>query len=28
MRLIHYPDDLDPASAPIVCAREGERHEA
>jgi glyoxylase-like metal-dependent hydrolase (beta-lactamase superfamily II) len=27
MRLIHYPDFLDPATAPIVCAREGERHE-
>jgi len=25
MRLIHYPDTLDPASAPIACAREGER---
>ncbi len=25
MRLIHYPDQLDPASAPIPCAREGER---
>jgi ribonuclease BN (tRNA processing enzyme) len=25
MRLIHYPDALDPASAPIACAREGER---
>lgn len=25
MRLIHYPDQLDPASAPIQCAREGER---
>jgi ribonuclease BN (tRNA processing enzyme) len=26
MRLIHYPDHLDPDGAPIVCAREGERH--
>lgn len=25
MRLIHYPDELDPAAAPIACAREGER---
>jgi phosphoribosyl 1,2-cyclic phosphodiesterase len=25
MRLIHYPDFLDVAAAPIVCAREGER---
>lgn len=25
MRLIHYPDPLDPDSAPIRCAREGER---
>lgn len=25
MRLIHYPDTLDPASAPIACACEGER---
>lgn len=27
MRLIHYPDQLDPASAPIACAREGDRLE-
>jgi len=27
MRLIHYPDDLDPARAPIICAREGEQIE-
>lgn len=25
MRLIHYPDLLDPGTAPIVCAREGDR---
>lgn len=25
MRLIHYPDHLDPDGAPIACAREGER---
>lgn len=25
MRLIHYPDFLEPDTAPIVCAREGER---
>lgn len=25
MRLIHYPDNLDPGAAPIACAREGER---
>lgn len=25
MRLIHYPDQLDPEGAPIACAREGER---
>lgn len=25
MRLIHYPDTLDPATAPIACACEGER---
>ncbi len=25
MRLIHYPDFLDVAAAPIACAREGER---
>jgi ribonuclease BN (tRNA processing enzyme) len=25
MRLIHYPDTLDPDAAPIACAREGER---
>jgi ribonuclease BN (tRNA processing enzyme) len=24
MRLIHYPDTLDPASCPITCLREGE----
>jgi ribonuclease BN (tRNA processing enzyme) len=28
MRLIHYPDDLVVESAPIACAREGERYEA
>lgn len=27
MRLIHYPDFLDPATSPIACAREGERVE-
>jgi ribonuclease BN (tRNA processing enzyme) len=27
LRLIHYPDDLDPGRAPLPCAREGERHE-
>jgi ribonuclease BN (tRNA processing enzyme) len=27
MRLIHYPDALDPSTAPIACAREGERLE-
>jgi ribonuclease BN (tRNA processing enzyme) len=27
MRLIHYPDDLDPERSPIPCAREGERIE-
>lgn len=26
MRLIHYPDLLDPDTAPIVCAREGQRY--
>lgn len=26
MRLIHYPDQLDVDSAPIPCAREGDRH--
>jgi ribonuclease BN (tRNA processing enzyme) len=25
MRLIHYPDQLDPEGSPIPCAREGER---
>jgi len=25
MKLIHYPDDHDPARSPIACAREGER---
>ena len=25
MRLIHYPDQHDPESSPIPCAREGER---
>jgi hypothetical protein len=24
MRLIHYPDQLDPGTAPICCAREGD----
>jgi hypothetical protein len=24
MRLIHYPDQLDPATAPIACARESD----
>lgn len=27
MRLIHYPDLLDPDAAPIACAREGDRYE-
>jgi ribonuclease BN (tRNA processing enzyme) len=27
MRLIHYPDFLDPATAPIACARQGQRYE-
>ena len=27
MRLIHYPDQLDPDTAPIACAREGDRLE-
>lgn len=27
MRLIHYPDLLDPESSPICCAREGQRYE-
>jgi len=27
MRLIHYPDFLDPYTSPIACAREGERLE-
>ena len=27
MRLIHYPDQLDPRAAPIACAREGDRLE-
>jgi len=27
MRLIHYPDQLDPDTAPIACAREAERLE-
>jgi ribonuclease BN (tRNA processing enzyme) len=27
MRLIHYPDDLDPDRSPIPCAREGERYD-
>jgi len=26
MRLIHYPDGLDPDTSPIVCAREGDRY--
>jgi hypothetical protein len=26
MRLIHYPDALDPDTAPILCAREGDRY--
>lgn len=28
MRLIHYPDFLDPDTTPIACAREGQRLEA
>ncbi len=27
MRLIHYPDLLDPNHSPIICAREGDRYE-
>jgi ribonuclease BN (tRNA processing enzyme) len=27
MRLIHYPDFLEPATAPIACARQGDRYE-
>lgn len=27
MRLIHYPDFLDPETSPIACAREGQRFE-
>ncbi len=27
MRLIHYPDTLDPDTAPIACAREGDRYD-
>jgi hypothetical protein len=26
MRLIHYPDTLDPDAAPIACAREGDAY--
>ncbi|MFO0608021.1 MAG: MBL fold metallo-hydrolase [Polyangiales bacterium] len=26
MRLIHYPDQLDPDASPIACAREGDRY--
>lgn len=27
LRLIHYPDALDPDTAPIACAREGDRYD-